>query len=90
MVRGGPTWDLSKPDELEAAIREANPAAGNFLPLENLLQQYRTRPEAEFRRYHLNQWTSAPEQWIGHEMWNGAAGKVRCACQGSRAATGAD
>jgi len=37
-------WDLEKPEELEAAVREANPAVGTFLPLENILAQYRRSP----------------------------------------------
>jgi phage terminase large subunit-like protein len=56
--------DLGDPVQFEQAIRAANPAAGDFLPIENLRARYREMPEFEFRRYHLNQWTSAPQRWF--------------------------
>lgn len=67
-----PDWDLEKPAELEAAIREANPAVGSFLPIENIIAQYRKIATHEFRRYFLNQFTAAPSQWIPAEMWDAA------------------
>lgn len=68
-----PKWNLSKPDELEAAIREANPAVGDFLPLESLLADFSKISEFEFRRYHLNQWVSAPERWLPIGAWDAVA-----------------
>lgn len=65
-------WDLEKPAELESAIREANPAVGSFLPLENIIAQYQKIATHEFRRYFLNQFTAAPSQWIPPEMWEKA------------------
>lgn len=65
-------WDLEKPEELEAAVREANPAVGSFLPFENVIAQYPKIATHEFRRYFLNQFTAAPTQWIPTEMWEGA------------------
>lgn len=67
-----PEWDLEQPKELEAAIREANPAVGSFLPLENIIAQYPKIATHEFRRYFLNQFTAAPTQWIPTEMWEQA------------------
>lgn len=66
-------WDLSDPDQLEAAIREANPAAGSFLSLENIVRQYGKIPDSDFMRYHLNRWAAAPTQWITPELWAAAA-----------------
>lgn len=65
--------DLRDPAQLEQACRAANPALGDFLPLENVLQRYREIPEFEFRRYHLNQWVSAPERWLPFGCWEGRA-----------------
>lgn len=64
-----PEWDLSDPEQLEKAIREANPAVGDFLDFDNVFQRYADSPEHEFRRYYLNQWTSAPDRWMPSEVW---------------------
>lgn len=61
--------DLKDPEALEIAIRAANPAAGDFLPIENVVQRYREIPEHEFRRYYLNQWTAAPDRWFPPGQW---------------------
>jgi phage terminase large subunit-like protein len=66
-------YDLDDPKQLEAAIREANPAAGDFLPFENILAKYAEIPEHEFRRYYLNEWTTVPEQWMSDEIWTRAS-----------------
>lgn len=65
--------DLADPEQLEAAILAANPAAGDFLPIDAVRQRYYESPEFEFRRYHLNQWVSAPERWIAPDVWASAA-----------------
>jgi hypothetical protein len=48
--------DLSDPKVLRRAIRQANPAAGDFLDVEQVAARYLEIPEHEFRRYYLNQW----------------------------------
>lgn len=50
-----------------------NPALGDFLPEANLAQQLRTIPAHEFRRYHLNQWTTTPIEWIPRDAWDDLA-----------------
>jgi len=69
--------DLNDPAQLERAIVIANPAAGDFLPIENVRARYTELPEYEFRRYHLNQWVSAPERWLPPGAWEGAARRGR-------------
>lgn len=66
-------YDLEDPEQLEAAVREANPALGDFLPLDNIIRRYHEAPEHEFRRYHLNQWVSAPERWMPADIWDACA-----------------
>jgi phage terminase large subunit-like protein len=66
-------WDLSKPDQLEAAIREANPAVGSFLMLDHIIRQWGRIPDADFLRYHLNRWSAAPTQWMPAELFASAA-----------------
>ena len=69
-------WDLTSRDGLVGAILEANPAAGSYLSVENLVDRY-ADPEAggyEFERYHLNRWVSAPERWIGDAAWDALRG----------------
>lgn len=63
-------FDLADPDQLRAAIRSCNPGVGHWLDVENIVEKYQTIPEHEFRRYFLNQWTSAPERWLPSEAWN--------------------
>lgn len=67
-----PEWDLEQSAQLEAAIREANPAVGSFLPLENIIAQYPKIATHEFRRYFLNQFTAAPTQWLPMDLWETA------------------
>ena len=63
-----PKWDLEDPAQLRAAVLEANPAAGSFLSLTNLLgrymELYAEGKVYEFRRYHLNQWVASPTDWV--------------------------
>jgi phage terminase large subunit-like protein len=63
-------FDLSDPEQLREAIRSCNPGVGHWLNIENITEKYQTIPEHEFRRYFLNQWTSAPERWLPSEAWN--------------------
>jgi phage terminase large subunit-like protein len=60
-----PGLELNDPEQLREAIRIAHPAVGDWLSMENVERQYGgTLPEYEFRRYWLNQWTSAPDRWL--------------------------
>lgn len=52
-----------------AAWAEANPALGDFLPLDVLAQDVRVTPESAFRRFHLNQWTTTHSAWLPHGAW---------------------
>jgi phage terminase large subunit-like protein len=63
-------WDLDKPAELRAAIREANPAS--FVDVERIAARYEVDriAEYEFRRYHLNQWTATSKQWLPTGAWD--------------------
>jgi phage terminase large subunit-like protein len=65
------TWDLETEEGLRGAILQANPAAGSFLALDNLMERYGdpTVARYEFERYHLNRWVSPPNAWIGLDTW---------------------
>jgi len=52
------------------AWRDCNPALGDFLDEAGLVQDLRTMPEHEFRRYHLNQWVTRGRQWLPLDPWN--------------------
>ena len=54
-----------------AAWAEANPALGDFLHLHALEADAKVTPEAAFRRFHLNQWTSTYSAWLPHGAWAG-------------------
>lgn len=60
-------WDLDDPEQLLAAIYQANPAADVFFPVANLVARYHNPAVAhhEFRRYNLNQWVETTgESWL--------------------------
>lgn len=59
--------DLTDLVALRQAIAEANPAT--FVNVDAIVARARQIPEFEFRRYHLNQWVDAPEQWLPHGAW---------------------
>lgn len=82
--------DLDDPAQLEQAVRQANPAAGDFLPIKNILRRYDEIAEHEFRRYYLNQWTSVPEAWMPPEMWDGIEDKGRTIPDGAVVTLGFD
>jgi phage terminase large subunit-like protein len=48
---------------------EANPALGDFLFAESVSEDAKITPEASFRRFHLNQWTSTYAAWMPHGAW---------------------
>lgn len=58
------------------AWAEANPALGDFLPLDALEQDAQTIPESSFRRYHLNQWTTTHSAWLPHGVWDKAKADI--------------
>ena len=49
---------------------QANPAYGDYLNAEALDHDARTTPEHEFRRYHLNQWTTVADAWLPFGAWD--------------------
>jgi phage terminase large subunit-like protein len=65
---------ITAPAEAPVADEEtwalANPALGTFLYLDGLRDSFERMHEAEFRRYHLAQWTSVDEQWMTPEVWD--------------------
>jgi phage terminase large subunit-like protein len=63
-------FDPLDDEQLRAAIRVANPAAGDFLDVEKVAARFREIPEHEGRRYYLNQWSDAPERWIQTADWD--------------------
>lgn len=74
---------LDKRKALERALREANPAIGDFLDLDNVLADARTMAPFEFRRYHLNQWVSAPDRWLPEGSWEACVGKAKLPKKGT-------
>jgi phage terminase large subunit-like protein len=72
----GPEWDLSNPGQLREAILEANPAAGSFLSVQNLMGRFielmAEGKHHEFLRYHLNRWVSRPSAWLPADVIDAA------------------
>jgi phage terminase large subunit-like protein len=84
-------FNLGKRRSLLAAIKQANPALGDFLPLQNLLDKFAEGiPEHEFRRYYLNQWTSSPDRWMPADVWSELAAPARKVPNGAAIALGFD
>lgn len=67
------SWDLETEDGLLGAILQANPGAGSFLSVDNLVDRFGDIALHEFRRYHLNRWVAAPDSWITYESWQAQA-----------------
>jgi phage terminase large subunit-like protein len=62
--------DLSDPDALRKAIRQANPAG--FQDPERIAKRLEVDriPEHEFRRYHANMWVTAGVSWLPAGVWD--------------------
>ena len=86
-----PSRDLSDPEQLRAAIAEANPAVeAGFLDAERLVARYAEIPAWEFRRYHLNQWVASDEAWIKPDAWSAVADASRLPPPGTKLVGGFD
>jgi phage terminase large subunit-like protein len=83
-------FDLSDPQQLREAICSCNPGIGHWLKLENIVEKYHTIPEHEFRRYFLNQWTSAPTRWLPAEAWDACSVKAHDIGEHDRVVLGFD
>jgi phage terminase large subunit-like protein len=65
------------PYDEPATWRAANPALScerPFMRMKGLQDDLQRMHEAEFRRWHLNQWTAAEDAWIGAPAWDACAG----------------
>lgn len=73
-------YDLADPDQLLAAIVEANPACDAWLDPERVAERFRDPdvPAHEFLRYYLNRWAVAPSRWMPPAAWEkaGEAGRL--------------
>jgi phage terminase large subunit-like protein len=67
--------DVNLNDEvaLEAALKEANPSYGVTVHLPFYLDQ-RRKGAANFKRYYLNIWTGAENQWLPDGAWDECEG----------------
>ena len=83
-------YDLDDPDQLEAAIRAANPAAESFLNVADVKSRYYQIPRSEFCRYHLGQWTRSQEYWFPPGAWEACAKPGQSIPDGARVVLGFD
>lgn len=81
--------DVAEPEAWERAVRSANPAADVFLDVESVRHRFETMPSFEWRRYHLNQWTSAYNPWLPMEDWD-ACGELPEIPEGAEVFVGID
>lgn len=89
-VEAADTWDLDDDDELRAAIRQANPAADDFVDVEAIAARYHQMPRHEFLRYHLNQWVDAETAWLPADAWQDCADDTRSIADGAPVMLGFD
>lgn len=68
--------DLDDRDVYEAAMREANPAYGDFNDPVSLRHRFETMRRFEFIRYHLNRWTAGESSWLPAGAWDACAGDL--------------
>jgi phage terminase large subunit-like protein len=80
---------LDVPDELRAAILEANPSS--WVDVERLARRVEVEgiKESVFRRYHLNQWVTSGDPFLETAVWDGLARSVNVE-HGSRVVVGFD
>lgn len=71
---GPPDTDVNDPVALRAALRACNPAADDFLNIEEVAGRFAVIPEFEARRYYLNQWTRTAESWLPSGAWYSCEG----------------
>lgn len=59
------SWDMDA-DVLRRLVRQANPAADDFVDVEELVAGFyaHEQPLYDFARYHLNRWVTAAGQWL--------------------------
>lgn len=71
-------WNLGDPEQLRAAIIEANPACDDWLDADRIAQRHADPdvPAHEFERYHLNRWAVAPSRWMPPAAWDAARRSV--------------
>jgi phage terminase large subunit-like protein len=69
-------WDLDDPAQRTQAILQANPAAGDFLPLQSIHSSYLdpTVAEHEFYRYNLDRWPGDALRWMPKVVWEDCEG----------------
>lgn len=80
-------------DMILEAIRAANPAAGDFLPMANIRRRFDelgAGKRHEFERYYLNRWASAPSKWLPSGSWEGCKVSREPPPPGTRVALGFD
>lgn len=90
-ITADPTLDLTDPVQLRQAIEQANPWKTPS-EIDTLVVDFETMPEHEFRRYHLCQWVSAPEDsWLKNKpgAWESCIGPAKFTNRG-RTAVGID
>jgi phage terminase large subunit-like protein len=83
---GDPNSDWRDP----AVWADANPGLGTILHARALEADARTTPEHEFRRYHLNQWTTTRHAWLPHGAWDKCADPERAVAPGEAVVLGFD
>lgn len=88
-------WDLDDPEQLEAAIREANPAVGLWLSIDKLVRSYHEHKllgeTNDFIRYHLNRWIGVLEDaWMDMAIWAARADGIVPPAKGTPLVLGFD
>ena len=66
-------YDLGTESGLLACIRDANPAAGLFLDVEEVAAAYSEVPESEWLRYHAGLWVPSAQTWLPQGAWDACA-----------------
>ena len=64
-----PSVPYTLPADLEAAVRDVYGDLLSFVNLAAVMAEFEKRPEYEFRRYFLNQWTATKDQWLPTGRW---------------------
>lgn len=70
-LEGGDGWDYDDPDQLRAAVIEANEHAELFGVVDDICRRFHEIAFHEFARYHLNRWVNTPiDSWLPEGAWD--------------------
>ena len=86
-------WEPKKRDggsDEQQAWKQANPAFGDLIDPQEMIDSHKKTPEAEFRTKRMNQWVDQATAWLPEGAWDGLRLESRTASEEDRWVLGVD